>query len=148
MQIILKQPVKNLGDAHDIVTVKPGYARNFLIPRGMAIVATPSNVKIVEENKRQAAHKQAHVKQQAEALAAQLNELSLEIETLAGSDGKLFGAVTNLQIASRLKEKGFEIDRKVITLDDIHELGEYEAVVHLHKEVKAKVRLSVVHKQD
>lgn len=148
MEVILKQPVKNLGDANDIVTVKPGYARNFLLPKGMALLATPSNRKIVEENKRQAAHKQVFVTKQAQELANQLNEVTLDIDTLAGADGKLFGAVTNLQIAAKLKEKGFEIDRKIITVDDIHSLGEYEATVHLHKEVKATVKLNVRRREE
>lgn len=148
MEVILKQPVKNLGDANDIVTVKPGYARNFLLPKGMALLATPSNRKIVEENKRQAAHKQVFITKQAQELAAQLNEVTLDIDTLAGADGKLFGAVTNLQIAAKLKEKGFEIDRKIITVDDIHSLGEYEATVHLHKEVKATVKLNVRRREE
>lgn len=148
MEVILKQPVKNLGDANDIVTVKPGYARNFLLPKGMALLATPSNRKIVEENKRQAAHKQVFITKQAQELANQLNEVTLDIDTLAGADGKLFGAVTNLQIAAKLKEKGFEIDRKIITVDDIHSLGEYEATVHLHKEVKATVKLNVRRREE
>lgn len=148
MEIILKQPVKNLGDTNDVVTVKPGYARNFLLPKGMAILATPSNRKIVEENKRQAAHKQVFVMKQAQELADKLKEVVLDIETLAGADGKLFGSVTNLQIAAQLKEKGFEIDRKIITVDDIHSLGEFEATVHLHKEVKAAVKLNVKRREE
>lgn len=147
MNIILKQPVKNLGDTYDIVKVKPGYARNFLIPKGMAIIANDSNVRMIEENKRQAAHKQAHIKQQAQEIADKLNDVNMEIETLAGQDGKLFGSITPLQIAARLKEQGFDIDRKIITVDEIREVGEYEATVHLHKEVKALIKL-VIKKKD
>ncbi|MBX7240838.1 MAG: 50S ribosomal protein L9 [Bacteroidia bacterium] len=146
MEIILKQPVKNLGDTHDIVKVKPGYARNFLIPTGMAVIANASNRKAVEEIKRQVAHKQEHIKTQAEKIAAQLADMTIEIETLAGADEKLFGSVTTLQIAAKLKEKGLEIDRKIITVDDIRELGTYSATVHLHKEVKADLAINVVRK--
>ncbi len=145
MEIILKQPVKNLGETHDIVKVKPGYARNFLIPTGMAVIANASNRKAVEEIKRQVAHKQEHIKTQAERIAAQLADMNIVIETLAGADGKLFGSVTTLQIAAKLKEKGLDIDRKIITVDDIRELGEYTATIHLHKEVKAKIAIEVIH---
>ena len=148
MEIILKQPVKNLGDTHDIVKVKPGYARNFLIPSGIAIIANASNRKVVEEIKRQAAHKQEHVKTVAENIAAQLAGMTIEIETLAGADDKIFGSVTTLQIAAKLKEKGLEIDRKIITVDDIRELGDYKATIHLHKEVKADVAISVIRKEN
>ncbi|MFN0201707.1 MAG: 50S ribosomal protein L9 [Bacteroidia bacterium] len=147
MDVILKQAVINLGEKHDVVSVKPGYARNYLIPQGIALPATDSNRRAVEELKKQAAHKQAFMKQQAESLAEKLGALTIEIETLAGSDGKLFGSVTNLQIAARLAEKGFDIDRRTITVDDIHEIGEYKAVVHLHRDVKATVPLVVKHKE-
>lgn len=146
MEIILKQPIKNLGDTDDVVKVKSGYARNFLIPQGMAILATASNKKVVAEKKRQASHKQEHIKQQAQEIADSLMGTKITIETLAGADGKLFGSVTALQIANKLKEKGFEIDRKVITLDEIRNLGDYEAIVHLHKEVKATLNIEVVSK--
>jgi large subunit ribosomal protein L9 len=146
MNVILKQPVKNLGDMHDLVSVKPGYARNFLIPKGMAIVATDSNVRMIEEIKRQASHKQAHVKQQAQDIADKLANTTVELEMLAGSDGKLFGSVTTLQIAARLKDLGFDIDRKLSTVDDIRSLGEYKAMIHLHKEVKAEIGVNLIHK--
>lgn len=148
MEIILKQPVKNLGDTHDVVKVKPGYARNFLIPSGMAVIANESNRKAVAELKRQASHKQDHIKMVAERTAAQLASTVIEIETLAGADEKLFGSITTIQIAAKLKDKGFEIDRKIITVDDIRELGEYTAVVHLHKEVKADLKVLVKRKED
>jgi large subunit ribosomal protein L9 len=147
MEIILKQVVKNLGDVYDVVTVKPGYARNFLIPQGMAILATASNRKQVEEMKKQVAHKQEFVKKQATDLAEQLSALTLDIEVLAGKDGKIFGSVTNLQIANKLKEKGFDIDKKIVTHDEIHAIGEYSATVHLHREVKATVALNVKGKE-
>lgn len=148
MNIILKQPVKNLGDIHDVVKVKPGYARNYLLPKGMAILATDSNVRAIEEIKRQVAHKQEHIKTTALALAAQIAEVKLTIESLAGADGKIFGSVTTLKIANLLKEQGIEVDKKLITLDDIHQIGEYTATAHLHKDVKAEIALNVVRKEN
>lgn len=148
MEVILTQPVRNLGDQDDVVKVKAGYARNFLIPQGLAVMATASSKKAVEEKKRQASHKQEFVKQQAEEEAEKLNGLKITIETLAGADGKLFGSVTVIQVASQLKEKGYEIDRKRITFEDIRSTGEYTATIHLHKEVKAEVQIEVVRKED
>lgn len=148
MEVILKQPIRNLGDTDDIVKVKPGYARNYLIPQGLAILATVSNKKALEEKKRQASHKYEHIKTQAEELASQLEGIKIEIETLAGADGKLFGSVTALQIANKLKEKDLDIDRKTITVDDIRQTGSYTATVHLHKEVKAELEVEVTRKED
>jgi len=148
MKVILKQAIRNLGDVDDLVKVKPGYARNYLIPQGLAILATASNVKALEEKKRQAAHKYEHIKQQAEEIASRLAGIKLEIETLAGADRKFFGSVTSLQIANRLKEKGFDIDRKTITLEDIRQTGSYTGEVHLHKEVKAEIEIKVSRKED
>ena len=143
MEIILKQPIRNLGDVDDVVNVKPGYARNYLIPQKMASLATPSSLRALEEKKKQAAHKQSHLKDQAQAIADKLEALSIVIETLAGADGKLFGSVTSLMIAKELEEKGFEVDRRKITIDDIRTTGEYVATVHLHKEVKADINIEV-----
>lgn len=148
MNIILKQPVKNLGDIHDVVKVKPGYARNYLLPQGMAILATDSNVRAIEEIKRQVAHKQEHIKTTALDLAAKIAGVKLTIESLAGADGKIFGSVTTLKIANLLKEQGIEVDKKLITLDDIHQIGEYTATAHLHKDVKAEIALNVVRKEN
>jgi len=148
MEVILTQPIRNLGDKDDVVKVKPGYARNYLIPQGLAVMATASNRKALEEKKRQASHKQEHIKQQAEDLASQLSGLKIKIETLAGTDGKLFGSVTAIQIANRLKDKGFDIERKTITIEDIRETGEYVAIVHLHKEVKAEIDIEATRKED
>ncbi|WNJ16719.1 50S ribosomal protein L9 [Pontibacter sp. G13] len=148
MEVILKQPVINLGDKDDLVKVKPGYARNFLIPQGYAILATASAKKELAEKKRQAGHKQEFIKQSAEEEGAKLEQVSLAIETLAGADGKLFGSVTTIQIANHLKEKGFDIDRKQITVDDIRTTGEYTAQIHLHKEVKVAVKIEVTRKED
>lgn len=143
MQIILTQPIRNLGDIDDVVKVKPGYARNYLIPQKMAVMATPSSLRALEEKKKQAAHKQSHLKDQAQAIADQLTAQNIVIETLAGADGKLFGSVTSLMIAKELEEKGFKVDRRKITIDDIRSTGEYVATVHLHKEVKADVNIEV-----
>lgn len=147
MEIILKQPVRNLGDAGDVVNVKAGYARNYLIPKGFAVMATESAKRDLEVRVQQAAHKQEYIKQQAEEEAAKLEGLEVTIETLAGADGKLFGSVTAIQVASRLKEKGYEVDRKSITLDDIRHTGEYTATIHFHKEVKTEIGINVVRKE-
>lgn len=146
MEVILKQPIRNLGDKDDVVKVKPGYARNYLIPQGLASVATASAKKALEEEKRQASHKIEFVKQQATEMAEKLSAAKIIIETLAGQDGKLFGSVTTLMIATKLKEQGFEIDRKSITIEDIRATGEYTATVHLMKEVKAEVPVEVTAK--
>lgn len=148
MEVILKQPIRNLGDQDDVVKVKPGYARNYLIPQGLAILATASSKKALEEKKRQASHKQEFVKQQAEEEAAKLEGLKISIETLAGADGKLFGSVTAIQLVNRLKEMGHEVDRKTLTFDDIRTTGEYTATVHLHKEVKAEIHIEVLRKEN
>ena len=148
MEVILKQPVRNLGDSGDVVKVKDGYGRNYLIPQGLAIMATESNRKALTEKKRQASHKQDFVKQQATEIVERLAGIKIQIEPLAGADGKLFGSVTALQIANQLKDKGFDIDRKTITVEDIRAIGEYTAIVHLHKEVKAELEIEVTRKQD
>ncbi|MFK7971014.1 MAG: 50S ribosomal protein L9 [Bacteroidia bacterium] len=143
MEIILTQPIRNLGDIDDVVTVKNGYARNYLIPQKMAILATPSNLRSVEEKKKQASHKQEHLKAQAQEIADKLSDLTISIETLAGADGKLFGSVTSLMVAKELEEKGFPVDRRKITLDDIRSTGEYVATVHGNKEATADLSLEV-----
>ena len=148
MEVILKQPVRNLGDADDVVKVKNGYARNYLIPQGLAVMATAAAKKAMEEKKRQAAHKVEFVKQQALEEAEKLANLKVTIETLAGADGKLFGSVTNIQIANKLSELGHDIDRKTITVEDIRTTGEYTATIHFHKEVKADVTIEVTRKED
>ena len=148
MEVILKQPVRNLGDADDVVKVKNGYARNYLIPQGLAVMATASAKKAMEEKKRQAAHKVEFVKKQALEEAEKLANLKVVIETLAGADGKLFGSVTNIQIANKLSELGHDIDRKTITVEDIRTTGEYTATIHFHKEVKADVTIEVTRKED
>ena len=145
MEIILKQDIQGLGYKNDTVKVKPGYGRNFLIPNGSAMIANDSNKRLTAENVRQASHKAAKLKQDAEALAQRIGELTIEIGTKAGESGKIFGAVTVLQIADALKAKGFDVDRKkVILKESPKQLGTYKATLDLHKEVKHEILVSVV----
>ena len=145
MEIILKQDVTGLGYKNDTVKVKPGYGRNYLIPTGAAIIANDSNKRMIAENIRQAAHKAAKVKQDAEALAAKIGEMVVEIGTKAGESGKIFGAVTAVQVAEILKAKGFDVDRKKVHFkEQPKQLGTYTVVLDLHKEVKHTINVSVV----
>ncbi|MGE0772705.1 MAG: 50S ribosomal protein L9 [Cyclobacteriaceae bacterium] len=145
MEVILKQDVQGLGYKNDIVKVKSGYGRNYLIPNGTAIIANESNKKMITENVKQAAHKAAKLKQDAEALAQKIGELAVEIGTKAGESGKIFGAVTNTQVADALKAKGFDIDRKKIILKETpKQLGTYKVTLDLHKEVKHEISMNVV----
>jgi large subunit ribosomal protein L9 len=145
MEVILKQDVTGLGYKNDIVKVKAGYGNNYLIPNGFALIANDSNKRLVNENVRQAAHKAAKIKQDAEALAAKIGELTIEIRTKAGESGKIFGAVTALQIADALKAKGFDVDRKKVHLKEApKQIGTYNVNLDLHKEVKHEVKVQVV----
>jgi large subunit ribosomal protein L9 len=145
MEVILKQDVSGLGYKNDVVKVKAGYGNNYLIPNGFALIANDSNKRLVKENIRQAAHKAAKVKQDAEAIAAKVGELVIEIKTKAGESGKIFGAVTALQISDALKAKGFDIDRKKVVLKESpKQLGTYNVVLDLHKEVKHEIKVKVV----
>lgn len=145
MEVILKQDVQGLGYKNDIVKVKPGYGRNYLIPNGQAIIANDSNKRLVTENVRQAAHKAAKLKQDAEALAAKIGDLTIEIGTKAGESGKIFGAVTALQIAEALKAKGYDVERKNVHLkENPKQLGTYNVTLDLHKEVKHEIKVKVV----
>lgn len=145
MEVILKTDIAGLGYKNDLVAVKPGYGRNYLIPQGYAIMADKSNRKVMAENIKQAAHKAEKLKLDAETLANSMGDLVLEIPAKVGEGGKVFGRVTTIQIADALRAKGFDIDRKKITLDgDVKSLGDYSATVDLHKEVKHKVKFSVV----
>ena len=144
MQIILLTDIANLGHKDDIVDVKQGYGRNYLIPQGYAILATPSARKVVAENLRQRAHKEAKLKAEAEALAAQLAEVKLTIGAKTSSTGKIFGSVNSIMISESLKEKGFDVDRKKIVLKDVKEVGTYTALIKLHREVKVDVEFEVV----
>jgi large subunit ribosomal protein L9 len=145
MELILKDDIKGLGFKNDIVTVKPGYGRNYLIPQGLAVMADKSNKKVVAENIRQAAHKAEKIKTAAQAIADKIGDMTLEIPARVGETGKIFGAVTTLQISEALKNKGIEVDRKKISFDtDVKTAGEYTASIVLHKEVKHQVKFNVV----
>ena len=144
MEIILLTDIANLGHKDDIVDVKQGYGRNYLIPQGYAILETPSARKVVAENLRQRAHKEAKLKAEAEEIAAQLAEVKLTIGAKTSSTGKIFGSVNSIMISESLKEKGFDIDRKKIVLKDVKEIGTYTALIKLHREVKVDVEFEVV----
>ena len=146
MEVILKQDVNNLGFTHDIVTVKDGYARNYLIPKGFAIIANETNRKILAELKKQQAFKADKIKGEAASIAKALEGLSLRIAAKAGASGKIFGSVNSVQITNAIKEsRNIEIDRKKIHLNDdsIKELGNYKAKIKLHKEVQFEIDFEV-----
>ncbi|HEY1025604.1 MAG TPA: 50S ribosomal protein L9 [Sphingobacteriaceae bacterium] len=145
MEIILKQDIKNLGEKDDIVNVKPGYGRNYLIPQGFAVLATESAKKVLAENLKQAQFKQDKIKKDAEAIAGRLEGVKLTIGAKAGESGKIFGSVNTIQIADALKKEGFEVDRRRITFETEPKfIGEYVANLNLHKEVKVQVPFEVV----
>lgn len=144
MQIILKTDIAGLGYKNDVVDVKPGYGRNYLIPQGFAVMATESNKKIVNENVRQAAHKVEKIKNDALAVAEAIGDITLDIPAKVGESGKIFGRVTNTQVADALRSKGFDIDRKKITIDEVKVIGTYNATLDLHKEVKHPIKFNVV----
>lgn len=146
MEVILKQDVLSLGYKDDIVNVKDGYARNYLIPQGMAVLATPSNRKVVQETQRQRAFKEEKIRKEAEALLKALESVKVRIGAKAATTGRIFGSVTNVQIADAIKEQyNYEIDRKKIHLDGeyIKELGTYKATVSIYKEIKAEIEFEV-----
>lgn len=146
MEIILKQDVENLGHRDEIVNVKPGYGRNYLIPQGYAILATETAKKIHAENMKQRAHKEAKLREEAEALAAKMEGLELTIATKTSSTGKIFGSINTIMLAEALATKGFEIDRKNILMKDkaIKEVGKYNASVRLYKNIKANFTFNVI----
>ena len=146
MEIILRQDVNNLGLKDDVVVVKDGYARNFLIPKGMATMATTSAKKVLAENIKQRAHKEAKIKSEAEKLAARMDGLKLIIGAKTSSTGKIFGSVNTIQIAEALHGQGFEIDRKNIRIQDdqIKEVGTYKAQAKLHKDVLVEFVFDVI----
>lgn len=143
MEVILIKDVDKLGYANDIVEVRPGYANNYLIPQGYAKAATASAKKVLAENLKQRAHKDAKIKADAEALAAKIAGTVLRIVVKA-EEGKIFGSVTAANIAEALAAKGIDVDRKTIAVETVKQLGAYEAEVKLHKEVKATVKFEVV----
>ncbi len=146
MQIILLQDVENLGHKDDLITVKDGYARNYLIPKKLAIIATESAKLVLAENKRQRAHKEAKLKENAQSLANRIGELKLVIGVKASTTGKIFGSVTPLMIAEAINKNGFEIERRqVIVADDhIKEVGNYNIKIKLHKDIFVDVPMEVV----
>jgi large subunit ribosomal protein L9 len=145
MEIILIQDVNKLGQKDDIVNVKSGYGRNFLIPQGFAIAASSSAKKMHTENLRQKAHKEEKIKIAAQEIAEKMAGLKIVVGAKISSSGKIFGSVNTIQIAESLKEKGFDIDRKNITLpeDQIKEVGNYKAVIKLHREVKIEIEFEI-----
>jgi large subunit ribosomal protein L9 len=146
MELILKQDVQNLGFKDDIVTVKPGYGRNFLIPQGFALLATPSAKKVLAENLKQKAHKEAKIVADAKALAEELKALDIKITAKAGGD-KLFGSVTNIDITEALEKAGKSIDRKFITSGTVKRIGKYSATVRLHRDVIIDLPYEIVAEQ-
>lgn len=145
MELILKEDIAGLGYKNDIVNVKPGYGRNYLIPQGFAVVANASSKKVMQENIKQAAHKVEKIRKDAQDLADAIGEMNLEIPAKVGESGKIFGKVTTVQIADALKAKGFNVDRKKISFEtEVKTEGDYTVLLDLHKEVKHKVNFKVV----
>ena len=151
MEVILKQDVQNLGNKDDIVTVKNGYGANWLIPQGLATMATPTAKKIHAENMKQRAHKEAALRASAEALASKMEGTTVKLATKVSEKGKVFGSVNNIQVAEALVAAGFECDRKNITLTGeplIKQVGTYQAVVKIYKDIKATVNVEVVGEEE
>ncbi|HPV88191.1 MAG TPA: 50S ribosomal protein L9 [Bacteroidales bacterium] len=146
MEVILKQDVTNLGLKDDVVKVRNGYATNYLIPRGMAIMATPSALKMHQENMRQRSHKEAKIREDAQALAVKLEACQVKIVTKVSSNGKVFGSVNNIQVAEALAAQGLEVDRRNITFTEgevIKEVGLHDAVVKIYRDITATVKVEV-----
>ncbi len=149
IEVILKADVEHLGNKYDIVRVRPGYAWNYLIPKGIAEIATDGAKRHLEAHLRQIAHKLAQEKAAAEQVATQIQLLSLTISALAGKDGKLFGAITPQQIVDALAEKGIKIERRQVHFPvPARTLGTYEVEIRLHREVKATLPIEVVPREE
>jgi len=146
MDIILKQDIPRLGDKDDIITVKNGYARNYLIPKGLAVIATKSAKKMHAENLKQRSHKEEKLKSEALEIAEKLKDLTLNIGAKTSSTGKIFGSVNTIQIAEALNKEGIKIERKNISIADdaIKQIGKYQAKIKLHKEVITEIEFEVV----
>ncbi|MDR1223762.1 MAG: 50S ribosomal protein L9 [Tannerella sp.] len=145
MEVILKEDIANVGYKDDIVDVKNGYGRNFLIPQGKAVIASVSAKKVLAENLKQRAYKLAKIKQDASDLAAKMEGTTLVIGAKTSSTGTIFGSVGNIQIAEELAKKGFEVDRKTIIIkDSVKEVGNYKATVRLHKEISVEIPFEVI----
>ena len=144
MEIILKEDIIGLGYKNDIVNVKSGYGRNYLIPQGKGVIASESAKKVLAENLKQQAHKLAALKAEADKKAEALNGVELVIEAKVSATGATYGSVNANIVAEELQKKGFDIDRKIVTMHDIKKVGDYEATIHFHKEVEVKVPVKVV----
>jgi large subunit ribosomal protein L9 len=144
MEIILKEDIIGLGYKNDIVTVKNGYGRNYLIPQGKGVIASPSARKQLAENLKQQAHKLAAIKAEAEKRAEALKDVALVIKAKVSATGVTYGSVNAATVADELKKMGIEVDRKIITMRDAKKVGDYEATVHFHKDVEVKVPVKVV----
>ncbi len=145
MEVILKEDILTLGYKDDVVTVKDGYARNYLIPQGKAVIATESAKKVLAENLRQRAHKLEQIRKEAQELADKMEGVTLTIGAKVSSSGTIFGSVSNIQIAEALLAKGFEVDRKLILIKEaVKEVGNYTAIAKLHKEVSVEIPFEVV----
>lgn len=144
MKIILKEDITNLGYKDDVVEVKNGYGRNYLIPQGKAVIATPAALKVLAENLRQRAHKIAKIKADAEAAAAAVENVALTISAKTSANGTVFGSVGAAEIAKALEELGHNVDRKIIFVKAIKEVGKYTATIKFHKEVSAEIAVEVV----
>ncbi len=144
MKVILKENVEHLGHIGDIVKVAPGYARNYLLPKGLVVEATERNAKALEHTKKHLEYKKNKVLESARALAAKIEALSLSIAHQAGEEGKLFGAVTTKELAEKLHDAGIEVDRKKIVADPIKLTGDYAIPVKIHPEITATLKLSIV----
>ena len=144
MEIILKEDIIGLGYKNDIVNVRSGYGRNYLIPTGKAVIASPSAKKVLAENLKQQAHKLERLKAEAEKKAENLKDVAVEIAAKVSSNDQLYGSVTAAMVADELEKKGVEVDRKIITMRDIKKIGTYEAIVHFHKEVEVHIPVTVI----
>jgi len=146
MEVILREDVANLGHKNDIVKVKNGYGRNYLIPQGLATLATPSAKKVHAENLKQRAHKEEKIRNEAQEVAKTLEGKSITIGAKASSTGKIFGSVNTIQIAEALNKDGYNVERKNISIkeDQVKELGKYTATVKLHRDVKVEISFEVV----
>lgn len=146
MEVILKKDIEKLGYKDEVVKVKDGFARNYLLPRNLAEVATESAKKVLSENLKQRAHKEAKVKAEAEKIAAKLKDVTIKVGAKAGENGKIFGSVNTIQVADALKKLGFDFDRKQVSIknEPIKTLGTYEAVIRVHKEIAETIKFDVV----
>ncbi len=144
MEVILKQDIAKLGLKDDLIVVKNGYAINYLIPKGLVVQATPNAKVVLAENKKQQAHKEQKIREEAQQTSEKLNGLKLTIGAKTSTTGKIFGSITTIQIAEELQKKGFEIDKKKIEFSSVKEIGTYKAKINLYRDIKAEVEFEVV----